>query len=550
MNGAAGQAVRDERLDTSVPEELRVGDFLVLPARNLLCRDGTEIPLEPKVMSLLIYLAKYPGRTLSREQLFAALWPGVVVSDDTLTQAVTKLRRALGDRAADARYVETVPKRGYRLVAPVQHETAVLPERPARQRPMAYLALLVLLAAGAVAAFYALGGGGDGHAPPAGPPTLSVEPFELIGDASQRYLAQGLTQDLVTDLSRLPGLWVISARPGTSAEGRAAVRYRVRGEVQRADGQLRVHIHLVDGNDGHEIWAERYHRPFAQVFRIQEAISRQIAANLSLQVSEAEHLRLVRRYTTNIEANDDFLRAQALLLVRQPDENAAARRRYRQAIALDPSFARAYAGLALSFAADYRNQWVADGQGVLEQARRMARTALQIDPDIPEVYWVLAYVNAQQRQHQRALGLLRKAVSLDRSFADAYALMGGINTYLGRPGETPDLIRTAIRLRPDAGYLYYLLLGRAYFYLGDWEQARINLEEALTRNPANLEAHVYRAAVASLAGDRDTAAWEATEIGTLQADFDLAAWLETYPMTDAGQAQRLAAALAGLGFGS
>ena len=142
----------------------------------------------------------------------------------------------------------------------------------------------------------------------------------------------------------------------------------------------------------------------------------------------------------------------------------------------------------------------------------MARTALEIDPEIPEVYWVLAYVSTQQRQHEKAIGLLRKAISLDRSFADAYALMGGISTYVGRPEETLGPIRTAIRLNPDAGYLYYLLLGRAYFFLNDVEQARINLNEASERNPTNLETRIYLAAVLESTGDHEGAVWEMEEI--------------------------------------
>ena len=178
----------------------------------------------------------------------------------------------------------------------------------------------------------------------------------------------------------------------------------------------------------------------------------------------------------------------------------------------------------------------------------MARTSLQLDPEIPEIYWVLAYVSAQQRDHDKAIGLLKKAISLDHSFADAYALMGGVNTYRGHTNETPDLIRTAIRLNPDAGYLYFLLLGRAYFFLDDWEQAEINLREALARNPTNLEGHLYLAAVLEAAGDHDGAVWEAEEIRSLQMDFDPVNWLQTYPMTDENQVGELLSLLEKVGF--
>ena len=315
------------------------------------------------------------------------------------------------------------------------------------------------------------------------------------------------------------------------------------GNVQRTPGEVRIYARLIDTHTGRQLWSERYRQPPKELFNVQEQISRQIVTALSLKITETEHRRLAQRFTPSLEAYETFLQGQSLLLVRQHAENDRARERYRRAIALDPNFGRAYAGLALTFAADYRNQWTDDPAGALERARQMAQTALQIDPEIPELYWVLAYVSAQRRDHPKALSLLRKAISVDQSFADAYALMGGIETYVGRPAETLELLRTAIRLNPDAGYLYFLLLGRAYFYLGDWEQARINLNEALVRNPSNLEAHVYLMATAASSGDRDTAAWEAEEIRALEPGFSPSTWLATYPMTDVTQQERLLKAL-------
>jgi len=543
-------------------DEFSVGECRVFPAGNELQRGEMRVQLEPKVMALLLHLADHAGHTVSREQLFAAVWPGVVVSDDTLTQAVIKLRKALGDSAKNARYIQTVPKRGYRLLATVELSPEEAPSPPAIQAKRIWLLVIValLVPAGWLIGHFASheerreisAATPSGEQADDGVPTLTVQPFLLLGaDDSQAYLAQGLTLDLITDLSRLSGLWVIGSRSIMGQKGDesepVAARYRVQGEVQRSDGRIRVHVHLLDAESGRQIWSERYQRPFDNLFQLQEEISRQIVATLSLKVSVAEQQRLAHRYTSSVEAYERFLQAQPLLLVRLKAENERARQLYREAIGLDPSFARAYAGLALSYAADFRNRWVSDSVKALEQARRMARTALQIDPEIAEVYWVLAYVNVQQRQHEKALGLLRKATSLDRSFADAYGLMGGIHTYMGLPGETPALIRTAIRLNPEAGYLYYLLLGRAYFFLGDWEQALINLDEALERNPANLEAHLYKAASLESSGDHEGALWEREEILALQADFAADAWLSTYPMTDRGQVQRLLSALAASG---
>ncbi|KRT54442.1 tetratricopeptide repeat protein [endosymbiont of Ridgeia piscesae] len=177
----------------------------------------------------------------------------------------------------------------------------------------------------------------------------------------------------------------------------------------------------------------------------------------------------------------------------------------------------------------------------------MADTALHIDPEIPQTYWVLGYVDAQRRRHQQALESLRKAVALDNSFADAYALMGGIHTYLGTPKRSLSLLRRAMRLRPEAGYLYFLLLGRAYYFLGDIEQARINLHEALSRNPASLEAHLYMAARAIASEEDESGEWEAEEVRMIRPGFSFQRWLQTYPMTSADQIEQLRGALATVG---
>ena len=540
------------------PDEFSVGAYRVHPATNELRLGDDTIQLEPKVMALLVHLVQNAGSMVSREQLFDAVWPGVVVSDDTLTQAVTKLRKAFGDSARQPRYIQTVPKRGYRLCAAVDLAPTKPPAPPAtaksRMLPilLGALALLAIL----VIVFIVVDAGDtelpdetlSGKDPADGLPALTVQPFRLLGDdKSQSHLAQGLTYDLITDLSKLSGLLVIGSRSvmgikTEQPEARAA-RYLVQGEVQRIEDQIRVHVHLFDAQSGQQIWSERYHQPVRNIFQVQEEISQKIVSSLSIKVNEEERRRLAHRYTPNIQAYELFLRAQSLLLVRLSAQNNQARQLFRQAIDLDPSFARAYGGLALSFAADFRNQWTANGSAALEQAQTMARTALEIDPEIPEVYWVLAYVSTQQRQHEKAIALLRKAISLDRSFADAYALLGGISTYVGRPEETISPIRTAIRLNPDAGYLYYLLLGRAYFFLGDWEQALINLHEALERNSTNLEARVYLAAVRESTGDHDGAAWEREEILALDADFLADEWLKTYPMNDKVQATKLLSAL-------
>ena len=522
---------------------LQVGDWKVEPALNQISAAGRAVKLEPKAMSVLVYLAERPGEVVSRDALLSAVWPGVVVGDDSLTQVVIKLRKALGDAAEKPAYIQTIPKGGYRLVAPVVR----LPVAAGRRVPWmagAGIAALLLAAAGAWWI--------KGHAPEPGieadrtaQPTLTVKPFEALGnDPRAALLARGVTADLGTDLSKVSGLSIIGEAPA----GAPPTRYLVSGSVQRVGDRLRLHVQLADAQTGKQLWSERFDRPLEGFFAMQDELVPKILQMLPAKVSEAEMRRIAQRHTRNLEAYEQFQRGQAALITRQRAQNETAREMFRRAIALDAAFARAYAGLALTYAADYRNQWTADGAAALERAFELARTAHQMNPDVPETLWVLAFVHVERREHEQALQYLESAVRLSPSFADGYALMGGVSTYLGRPADSVSQVRTAMRLNPEAGHLYFLILGRAYLFLGDLEQARVNLDQALSRNPENLEAHVYLAATYVMAGDKAAAAWEAEEIRALQPGFSARRWLETYPMTDAAQKAKLVRALGDVGF--
>jgi TolB-like protein/DNA-binding winged helix-turn-helix (wHTH) protein/cytochrome c-type biogenesis protein CcmH/NrfG len=556
---------------------LQVGGWAVEPALNQLSAAGKTVKLEPKAMAVLVCLADRPGQVVSREALLSVVWSGVVVGDDSLTQVVIKLRKALGDVPETPAYIQTISKGGYRLIAPVVRSAEIAsgpvrldaePLNAERKRRVPWIAVAgmtaLLLAAAGPWWFKDERATGvpPGQVPMAtigaartAQPTVAISPFEALGnDPQAALLARGITADLVTDLSKVFGLSVIGVAPlggqagaETPADG-PPVRYLVSGSVQRVDQRLRLHVHLTDAESGKQLWSERFDRALTGLFAIQEELGPKILQMLPAKVSEAELRRVAQRHTRNLEAYEYFQRGQPALLVRQRAENDTAREMFRRAIALDAAFARAYAGLALTYAADYRNQWTGDGAAALDRAFELARTAYQINPDIPETYWVLAFVHMVRRQHQQALQYLETAVRLYPSYADGYALMAGINTYIGRPAETVRLLRTAMRLDPQAGSLYFLILGRAFLFLGDPEQARVNLEHALSRNLANLEAHVYLAALHVTAGDKAAAAWEAEEIRALQPGFSSRVWLETDPMTDVAQKTKLVQALGELGF--
>ena len=233
--------------------------------------------------------------------------------------------------------------------------------------------------------------------------------------------------------------------------------------------------------------------------------------------------------------------------MRRTADNREARAWFARALELDPKFARAYAALAMTYAMDYRYQSSPQASAPLERALQLASAAQEIDPGIPEVHWALGFVQAQARRHAEALKHLQKAIELNPSYADAYALMGGIYTYLGEPAKTIPLLRTAQRLNPDGGHLYFLLLGRAYLFEGDAQQALFNLRQAHRRNAEELETRLFLTAALVAHGERGEAQWEAEQIRALEPGFSVSRWLETYPLTSAPLREKLRLLLAQAG---
>ncbi|MGZ9005185.1 MAG: winged helix-turn-helix domain-containing tetratricopeptide repeat protein [Burkholderiales bacterium] len=566
--------VPEQLFDTApvAQPRIRIGEWWVDRAANELGRFDQTVRIEPKAMEVLMLLAEHAERVVSREELLHAIWPGVIVGDEVLTQSVIKLRRALGDDPRSPSYIETIPKRGYRLIArvdrpsempSVRDDATFVPQRLPqghRNRSFGLAAgiLFVLIVAGA----YVFTRSQPSPMPLAGPDvfdtedgrqtgllTVTVLPFDTVGaDVKEGYLARGISHDLATDLSSLSGLRLISASSDQpNVQTALTARYVVSGSVQRAADTLRINIRLIDSRTNEQLWSQRIERPFDDLLAIQNEISRSLVEHLPGTISDAERKRLAKRYTNSPEAYEHFLRGQALFLVRRTEENQQARALYSKALGLDPKFARAYAGLAMTYAMDYRYQNSAESSAALTRALELAETARQIDPDIPDVYWALGFVHAQSQNHDQALKSLRHAIALNPSYADAYAFMGGIYTYMGQPARSIPLLRTALRLNPNGGSLYFLLLGRAYLFEDDVEQALINLREALARNSENVETRVYLAAALVAAGNLSAAEWEADEIRTHDAGFSTRRWLDTYPLTSKPHKERLLELLAKVG---
>lgn len=558
----------------------RIGDWDIVPELNELRRGDDKIRVEPKAMDLLVFLAARPGQVVGRAELLAGVWPGVVVGDEALTQAVTKLRRALADQPRAPAYIETIPKRGYRLVAEVAtlatsgRDTAPRVDGYNVQAPphpgfrhrfgtaTAVVAGVFVLIVGAAAiallvpetpapAANAITLDSSGAQPKVAPRTIGIAPFEnLTGSRDHDYLARGIAADLATDLGTFSGLTVFERTDVNSRESDAAneiPQYRLIGTLLMSGDRLRVNLRLIETVSGRQLWTERYERPALDLMVVQGDIVARLLAKVPVQVSDAEMRRVSRRYTHSPQAYDLFLRGQSLLASRQRSDAIQARELYLQALDLDPSFARAYAALALTYAYEHRYQWEGAGAHPLQQALKFAETARQINRELPEVHWTLAFVHAQRLDHVQAIDHLKRALALNPSYGDAYAFLGAVHTYMGQFQDALSFLRAALRFDREGRAYIYELLGRSYFFLGDLDQAMFNLRQALARNPQVVDSRVFLSAALVAAGEHGAARWEADEIRALDPTFSVKRWMDAYPGSDPSQKNRLKALLAEAG---
>ncbi len=358
-------------------------------------RGDTEHKLESKMMAVLVYLATRAGEVVTREELERDVWHGRIVGYDALTSCVTKLRKILGDDSRRPRYIETIAKKGYRLIAAVNPTQAARveprpeiaipaspPEVRRRRRALSRWSIGV-----AAAVVIALGFSLKSKVDPTvldepDQPSIAVLPFDnLSNDATQDYFSNGITADITTALSNHSGLFVIAHLSAASFKGqdvdvnRAAgalgVRYVLQGSVRRAESKLRVNAQLIDARSGVHLWAERYDREMRDVLEVQDEIAAKIVGALEVKLTEEEKQRTARRYTVSAEAYDAFLRGQDHYVGYTREDNLQAQADYQRAIDLDPDFARAYSALALTYSMDH-SFWRADPAVARERALALA----------------------------------------------------------------------------------------------------------------------------------------------------------------------------------
>jgi adenylate cyclase len=299
------------------------------------------------------------------------------------------------------------------------------------------------------------------------------------------------------------------------------VRYVLEGSVRKAGSRVRIAAQLIDGATGGHLWAERYDRDLADIFAVQDEVTREIVSALAIRLTRSEQRRLKHRGTESLEAYDLYLRGRQLVWQANKAANEDARVLLERAIALDPRFASAYSTLASVHALDYSNRWRDPPEESLQAAYEMAQKAVALDDNSPEAHCALGVTYLSLKQPDRAMAEAQKALTLDLNFVWAHSVLGQALHYAGRSRDAIEPLRTAIQHDPIARDLYLHFLAQAHFGLEEYEEAAGLLKRRILRKPDTDLSRVLLAACYGHLGRADEARDLWAEVRRINPDYSL-----------------------------
>ncbi len=518
-----------KNVDLSQP--FMVGEWLVEPAIELISKGDLKEKLEPRVMDLLVCLSSKAGEVITREELESKVWVGMVVGYDALTSAMIKLRKAFHDDSKHPKIIQTVSKRGYRLiveVSPANNVTATDTLLPSIIGKTNINPLRLGLWAGIVILFLGLiyfnnSGIQSKHV---GIPSIIVLPFVNISDdPEQAYFSDGITEDIITDLSRISKLNVMARNTSFRYKGQVVnprdigkelkVQYILEGSIRKSGDKLRVNAQLIDTVNGYHVWSDRYDRKLVEIFAVQDELTRNIVNALAIKLTEQEETSLARVSTNNFQAYEHFLLGQKFARERTQESFVQAEAEFKEAIKLDPSYARSYGSLAIVIMRKYTNAWTDSPAESRDRALDMAKKAVALNNTLPQAYWSLGFVHLYRNEFIEAAKAVEKATAIAPSYADGYGLLALINNRLGGTDNANNairLIKKGMKLNPHYTWDYPYNLGRAPYNKGQYQLAIELLQKALERNEYSMQPRLFLAASYSGLGMQDEAEWEVEQI--------------------------------------
>jgi len=386
-------------------------------------------------------------------------------------------------------------------------------------------------------------------------PSIAVLPFKnLSGDPKQNYLSEGLTEQIISTLSRFRTLFVISGNSTSTYKGKnvkiqnvaedLGVRYVLEGSLQTSADRIRITAQLIDATTGHYIWSQRYDREQKEIFAIQDDITLEITKALQSDVMSGEQARIwAKNSTTNLEAWEKWLQGDEYFFRITKDDNATARRLFEEAIVLDAEYAFAYVMLGWTYWFDARFGWVDSRAESFKMAGKYAQKGMELNDTLDNAYLLMGSVYFQQGQHDKAIAEVERAIALNPNGANNYIGMAGMVGGLGRWDESIQLAKKAIRLHPFAPALYYHYLGSAYFMTGQLDESITTIKKALHARPNYLPAHAFLAACYSSLDRHAEAAAAADEVRRINPKFNLESYAKRLPYKNKADKERYIAAL-------
>jgi adenylate cyclase len=338
--------------------------------------------------------------------------------------------------------------------------------------------------------------------------SIAVLPFaNMSGDPEQEYFADGISEDLITALSKIPHLFVIARNSSFTFKGRAVhivevskrlgSRFIVEGSVRKSGNRVRITAQLIDSVSGGHLWADRFDRDLTDIFAVQDEVTREIVAALALNLTESERRRVPAARTANPQAYDYFLRGREYWWRQSREMSAQAKEMVHRAIELDANFAAAHALLGAMHMADYINEWTDSPLNSLEQGREAAQKAVTLDDNDFYAHWALGLIHLWMRRHKEAITEQRRAILLNPNFPSAHAALGLSLYYGGEPAAALECYDRATAVDPFEPDVFLHFRAQAQFQLGRYEQAIELLKRRLIRNP---DTDISRALLAATYG--------------------------------------------------
>lgn len=475
---------------------------------------------------------------------------GICISRQAYDQVENKLN--LSCRDLGSQHVKNIARsvHAYRVAPGTAARVAPVPHRSRRTMRVAALAVLAIAVLGTAAVWWQPWRSEmavpETALPTSDRPSIAVLPFVNISDdAEQEYFSDGMTEDLITDLSKISSLAVFPRTETEAYKGRAVdvrevgkaldVRYVIAGSVRKAGEQVRINAQLIDTGTGVQLWGERYDAALDEIFSLQDRVLEKIVGALALRLSEQERQRLAFHGTDSVAAHDLYLRGLYQESAFTRDGNREAMRLYEQALSIDPDYPLPYTRMANILELSARNGWSNDIRADLNRAVELAEKAIVLDPQNPRTHWSLGRAVARLGSPQtlsQGTKAMQRAIELDPDFADAYAFLAVLYIADGRAEDGLRSVESAIRLNPRYPFWYLFVRGMTRYVVEDYESAIADFEAAAERSPTAQFVRWWLAAAYAQTGRTEDAQWQVDELYMMGFDGTIATIMDTQPIQD------------------